>query len=199
MEPSGGTLVEPWWNLPQGRPGSGLRPQSFQLLRKNICRFYFMFSLPRDIIQFWRKPQSSTTPFGFLEGQVRHHTPLVSFMENKQLITHPHALLTSLRGASTTLGYSAHACHNSPTLVEMNPDLNDVFQRSPKGPPIEIHTHIASAITAIVCVRIEPRGMDVRIITTVRNEYHTGVSLKQTPAPAALATLPEGGAWCFSK
>ena len=42
---SGGTVVEPWWNprgtLPQGRPGpprslSGLRPQSFQLLGKNL-------------------------------------------------------------------------------------------------------------------------------------------------------------------
>ena len=50
-----GTLAEPWWNpcgtLPQGRPGpprslSGLRPQSFQLLRRKKRRGFINPGLP---------------------------------------------------------------------------------------------------------------------------------------------------------
>ena len=60
----GGTLVEPWWNprgtLPQGRPGpprtlSGLRPQSFQLLRKKEVAVPLVSLKPRG-------PHKTTVP-----------------------------------------------------------------------------------------------------------------------------------------
>ena len=65
-----GTLVEPWWNsggtlvelrgtIPQGRPGSGLRPQSFQLLGKRKK------TDGRDKDQ--RRPPSLSAPYSFAQ------------------------------------------------------------------------------------------------------------------------------------